>query len=340
MLHVPVVDFGPFLADEGINVGETPTEGQEKVANQLDSACRDHGFVCLQGCGGQELAEAVSDAFSAAKELFAMNDEQKAGLRAHTPETNTGFSFFAKEKLNRERGWDLKETFNVRRNSFTDAAFFDGCPPEFQDATRRLWQALEASATRYCRQCALALNLEDDYFSKHFQKWDQATLRFLHYPPVEFEGPLDSSKAIRVGEHTDFGMFTFLFIEKAGSTESKGLQVKPVQGGTAEGSGSSDGWMDVECTEGCVVNTGALLARWTNDVWRATAHRVVVPNSEVARGHRYSIACFFDPDGDSMITVDPRFGEPKYKPITSADYLMSRLREANGVNDPTPKTAN
>mmetsp|Transcript_25165 Transcript_25165/g.46119 ORF Transcript_25165/g.46119 Transcript_25165/m.46119 type:complete len:341 (+) Transcript_25165:84-1106(+) len=340
MLQVPVVDFSPFLADEGMNVGAQPTEGQESAAKQLGAACRDHGFVCLKGCGGEELAEAVGDAFSFSKQLFEMSDEEKARLRVHQPKPNTGFSAFAKEKLNRDRGWDLKETFNIRRSSFTDDGFFDGCPEGFEKASRRLWQALEAAAKRYCRQCALALNLEDDFFSKHFQKWDMVTLRFLHYPPVDYEGPLDSSKAIRIGEHTDFGMFTFLFIENAGSTESRGLQAKPVQGGMAESSGSGNGWIDVECTEGCVVNTGALLARWTNDEWRATAHRVVVPNSEVAKGHRYTIACFFDPDEDAVIAVDQRFGEPKYKPITSGDYLTARLREAYGVPDAPSETAN
>lgn len=41
---------------------------------------------------------------------------------------------------------------------------------------------------------------------------------------------------------------------------------------------------------------GALLARLTNDNWRATAHRVIVPDLEAARQDRYSIAAFFDPD--------------------------------------------
>ena len=28
-----------------------------------------------------------------------------------------------------------------------------------------------------------------------------------------------------------------------------------------------------------IVNTGALAARWTNDTWNATAHRVIVPST-------------------------------------------------------------
>ena len=85
-----------------------------------------------------------------------------------------------------------------------------------------------------------------------------------------------------------------------------------------------------------LVNTGACLARWTNDVWRATAHRVIVPSASVASKDRYSIACFIDPDAAATVAVDARFvraGEaPKYAETTGRDYLLSKLREAQGVD--------
>ena len=56
-----------------------------------------------------------------------------------------------------------------------------------------------------------------------------------------------------------------------------------------------------------VVNTGALLARWTNDRWRATAHRVVAGPGPAAP--RYAIAAFVDPDADAEIAVHPSFVE-------------------------------
>ena len=82
-------------------------------------------------------------------------------------------------------------------------------------------------------------------------------------------------------------------------------------------------------------STGAALARWTNDSWRATAHRVIVPTAEIARTHRYSIACFIDPDADAVVAVDPRFVKPgekaKYKPTTGLKFLLMKLREAQGL---------
>ncbi|KAL3902346.1 MAG: hypothetical protein SGARI_005881 [Bacillariaceae sp.] len=127
---------------------------------------------------------------------------------------------------------------------------------------------------------------------------------------------------IRVGEHTDFGAYTFLFL-KAGPM---GLQVKSVEGGEVGGSAGGEGvegWKNVvvpdlkeqngngeeEESFGAVINTGAMMARWTNDHWKATAHRVIVPNAEIASKHRYSIAFFVDPDADEVIKVDEKFAE-------------------------------
>ena len=85
-----------------------------------------------------------------------------------------------------------------------------------------------------------------------------------------------------------------------------------------------------------LVNTGALMARWTNDTWRATAHRVVV-KPEARCFHRYSIASFFDPDKKTICSVNPKFvgeGEsPKYPPISSMDYLFMKLKETTETND-------
>ena len=55
---------------------------------------------------------------------------------------------------------------------------------------------------------------------------------------------------------------------------------------------------------------------------------------QVASRHRYSIACFVDPDADSRIAVHPRFikeGEvAKYSETTGLKFLLMKLREAQG----------
>jgi len=157
-----------------------------------------------------------------------------------------------------------------------------------------------------------------------------------HYPPCDFEaGVTDGSSsdgAIRIGEHTDFGLFTLLFHDG----EAPGLQAKRAHEGNDMVSGSSgcalSDWTEAPGRGGniAVVNSGALLARWTNDRWRATVHRVIVPSAEEAAKHRYSMPFFVQPNPDTLIAAHPHFvpvGEqPRYAPINAADYLKMRLK--------------
>lgn len=143
---------------------------------------------------------------------------------------------------------------------------------------------------------------------------------------------------IRIGEHTDFGIFTFLLLGEHGA---EGLQLKRVQGGEVCVKKAKEedmlGWSDVVVPPGvgAVMNTGALMVRWTNDTWTATAHRVIVSNEP--GWDRYSIACFIDPDRDCLVKVHGKFQEGgpsiKYEPITSFDYLMMKL----SVSEMMPK---
>jgi len=306
---------------------------QLQTAKDIDAANRQHGFVCLRNSGISKAQ--VQSAFDASKHLFQLDEPVKREqLKQIDPQTNT--EYVCGEALNRKRQTDLKEAFNVRNTSVQNGDFV-GTPESFQKVTTKFWDALKD----------LAPGLEEDYFSKTLDIMDLCTLRMLHYPPCGSnavihdvsQGPDDAACAIRVGEHTDFGIFTFLFINDFQDKSSLGLQVKDPHGG-------ENGWNDVvfdakslqtiENDETCaiIVNIGALMARWTNDVWTATAHRVIVsPNA--FSSHRYSIAMFFDPDKEVLCSVHPNFvpsGEkPKYPDIKSLDFLLMKLREAQGV---------
>merc|ERR1719382_1167309 len=152
-----------------------------------------------------------------------------------------------------------------------------------------------------------------DFFAKSNRRFDFCALKFNHYPPCDFtRGASDGASgdaAIRLGEHTDFGSFTFLFLDGA----APGLQVRKASEGDAlsvlncgsggAGAGACAEWLDAPGRGGAsvVVNSGALLAQWTNDQWRATAHRVIVPNEVEASRHRYSLPFFVLPDAGTVI---------------------------------------
>ena len=67
-----------------------------------------------------------------------------------------------------------------------------------------------------------------------------------------------------------------------------------------------------------------MLARWTNDRFNSTPHRVVCMS---AGRDRYSIGMFFDPSLDTTIATLRRFagGGSEYEPIRYGDYFNMRL---------------
>lgn len=85
-----------------------------------------------------------------------------------------------------------------------------------------------------------------------------------------------------------------------------------------------------------VVNSGDLLARWSNDILRSTRHRVVAPpmsnaNADGMTSLRQSIAFFCNPNESARISCLPKChgpgNEAKYGPITTEEYIVGRLAD-------------
>ena len=82
------------------------------------------------------------------------------------------------------------------------------------------------------------------------------------------------------------------------------------------------------------------MARWTNDAWVSTLHRVVNPPAELAaESRRQSLVFFHNPNYDAPVACIPtclRPGEaPKYEPTTSGEHLR-RLFVATQVTEAPP----
>jgi isopenicillin N synthase-like dioxygenase len=78
-----------------------------------------------------------------------------------------------------------------------------------------------------------------------------------------------------------------------------------------------------------VINQGDLMARWTNDRWLSTVHRVANPPEEAKGGsRRLSIVFFHHPNYDATISCLPTCVEPEsspiYEPITVSDYYSMK----------------
>ena len=295
---IPVLSFAEFEADP------------DAFAARLGAACRGTGFFLLEG---HPVPPARIDAvFAAADAFFALPDADKAGVSIARSPHNRGWARMGSESLDETSGrTDRKEAFNVGLDlPPDDPRVVAGEPfrgvnlwpdlPGFHEAMLGYYDEALALGVALHRAVAADLGLAPDHFDAHFTA-PMATLRVLSYPAAS-----GAEGEIGAGAHTDYGSITLLMTDGA-----PGLQVRP-RGGD---------WTDVPHVPGAyVVNIGDCLMRWTNDLYVSTPHRVLPPPRP-----RRSIAFFLDPNPDSVIAALPGTGEPKYPPVTGADYLRSRL---------------
>ncbi len=151
----------------------------------------------------------------------------------------------------------------------------------------------------------LALGMPRGSIAPHFEK-PTTFLRLLHYPTQREEDGLFGS-----APHTDYGFITLLAQDDVG-----GLEVKNKAGDWIAAPPIADTF---------VMNVGDILARWSNDRFVSTPHRVINRSGR----ERYSQPFFFDPNMETNIEVLPSCispgGKAKYEPVVYGDYLMERI---------------
>jgi isopenicillin N synthase-like dioxygenase len=180
--------------------------------------------------------------------------------------------------------------------------------PLLRPAWEAGYTAFADLAARLLRLMAEGLGLPADHFDGLIDRHTSA-MRALDYPAADGDG---HHHALGASAHTDYGTLTILMADHT----QRGLQVLDARGE----------WHDVVPAPGAlVVNLGDAMARWTNDRWRSTMHRVVVPQRR-----RQSIAFFHNANWDAMIECLPTCldaGEvPRYPPMAAGPHLMHKFR--------------
>jgi isopenicillin N synthase-like dioxygenase len=93
----------------------------------------------------------------------------------------------------------------------------------------------------------------------------------------------------------------------------------------------SQEWVGVPpAPDSFIINIGELMARWTNEKWRANLHRVVNPPiDQAAASRRLSLIFFHNPNYDADVAALPGTvptGEtPKYAATTSGEHLRKQF---------------
>ncbi|MEV0700257.1 2-oxoglutarate and iron-dependent oxygenase domain-containing protein [Saccharopolyspora sp. NPDC050389] len=335
VLEVPVIDISAWL--DGTDADRTA------IAAAVDEAARTVGFMQIAGHG---IPEGTVRSFADAQDaFFALPLEEKKRLRAPSPNINRGYTPPRTEKLSLSLGVpapveDLFEAFNVG----TESGAFPGLDLPEADYPANIWPSVpgyrraveewctqaDGLADRLLRIFARALGLDEDYFVP-FTDHSLDVLRMNNYRVPDEEVVVDRNQ-MGMGAHTDYGIVTVLWADRV-----RGLQILDTDGA----------WHDVLPEPGCLlVNLGDLLARWTNDRWLSTMHRVLPPTDDAGRIiRRRSAAYFHDGNWDAEITVlpgcVPEGEEPLYPPTTVGRHLAEKLAgsRAGKLNENSPREA-
>jgi len=311
---LPIVDLSAFRD------GSDPAS----VARAFGAAFETAGFAVITGHGvPRDLADAL---YGALRVFFDQPFEAKT---AHTPPEQTkarGYLPMGVESVGQTLGAkappDLCEAlvFNSpHREEKREWNIWPDMPADLAGLVA-LWTGEITRLTQdLTRLQGMALDLGEEYFVADHA--DPAlTLRFVNYP--DQDNPPEPGQ-LRYGARHDYGGFTILRQDGAPG----GLQVMGDDGNWHEAAVVPDSF---------VINVGDLLARWTNDRWKSTLHRVTNPPRDLTGStRRLSMVAFTGPNEAVEVSCLPSCqsaeNPAKYAPVNAGEYVMDKIRASHDL---------
>lgn len=314
--RVPVVDLGP--ARRAVARGAAGGAALDAAAATWGDAMARYGFAVVTDHG---IPRKEIDALFEASRAFFLGCSASAkaafsfGPYGH-PEG--GFTALGAEAVSRTMGGaapaDLVESYVLTSASLAaperHAAALVRCGAAYVAAARELLRLLH-------RLSARALGAPEDTFDRFYDAGASIALRLAHYPARG--GPGDVARAEdesseRYGPHKDYQGFTLLAVEEP---EDRCLEVW-LQGR----------WCKVPCPKGAIiVNTGELMAHWTNGRWRPTLHRVIKGPRDRPR---FSIPLFTGPNPEALVVP---LGDPdSRRGIKAGEHLLMQIRKSQVID--------
>ncbi len=311
--QIPVIDVsGLQAADDGAALAD--------IGRRIAAACRDTGFFYIAGHGVP--ADVIEDVFVANRTFHARPDAEKLPLklnawhRGYQPmastKMNSSARFAPATMPNQLESFIIRDAVSESDPRFKKEPFFgpNQWPddPVFRAQVEGYHTTLRALAVRLLPAFACAVGNSPGFFDRYFDP-PSTTLRLVHYPPTPADAPPDH---IGIYPHTDYGFFTILAQDDVG-----GLEIQTVDGR----------WIEAPHIPGTfVVNIGDAMARWTNDAFNSSPHRVI---NKSATRDRYSVALFFDPNYGATIACLDGFAatsdDVRHPPIRYIDYYRERM---------------
>jgi isopenicillin N synthase-like dioxygenase len=282
---VPLVDIAPLFAPD--------VAARDRVAHQIDAACRNNGFFLITGHGVSPTL--MHDLDQASRAFFAQPEAEKE----HIAMANGGRSWRGWFPLGGEltRGQpDGKEGIYFGRELRADDPRvqarlalhgpnqFPSEPSELKPLVLAWLDAMTSLGHTLMAAIGEGLGLGADWFASNLTADPVELFRIFTYPP-NWPGEWG------VAEHTDYGLLTILMQDDCG-----GLQVRSTL------PNGSHAWEEVTPIPGTFVcNIGDMLERMTGGRYRSTPHRV----ANASGRERVSFPFFFDPSWNAHVRPLP-----------------------------------
>ncbi|MEM1287678.1 MAG: 2OG-Fe(II) oxygenase family protein [Pseudomonadota bacterium] len=310
-IDIPIVDLNQFLAGD--------PAGTEATARAFADAFEGTGFAVITGHGvSEELATETYAALTAffeqpfaAKDVYTPPEQAKG--RGYLP---LGIESVAKT-LTGETPPDLCEALvfaGPHRPANDPLNIWPAYPEDLTNLVKAWTKQMVTLNHHLSRLSALALDLPEDFFDAAYAD-PSLTLRFVNYPDQEVE---PAPGQLRYGAHHDYGALTILRQDAAPG----GLQIMDHDGV----------WKEAPVIpESFIVNVGDLMARWTNNRWQSTLHRVSNPPRNLTGStRRLSMVAFTGPHEDWEVSCLPSCQSDalpaQFEPVKCGEYILSKIR--------------
>ena len=272
-----------------IDISEFPANGSPETVERVEQACRDVGFMYIEGHGIE--SDTIHRIREAVIAYFAKPGDEKLSERI-TRNNYRGYiptGFFSPNSG--DVSSDLYEGYKLHLEVAADDSIVGDCdlygpnrwparPSDFRVAVMNYWRACDQVANTLLRIIATILQIDQKRFLQLFEK-PLTNMTLLHYPPQD---PAVDQYGIH--PHKDTDALTIL-----AGTGVAGLMIRRR---------NSDVWLEAAPPDHTlIVNIGDLLELWSGGYFVSTPHKVV----NTSGADRYSFPYFVVPRYDTV--VDP-----------------------------------
>jgi isopenicillin N synthase-like dioxygenase len=280
---------------------------EDDCVEEMHKAYTTCGFAVFTNVYNEWLSE-FQDWGKLMEEFFQLPLDVKKKYAYSGVKENLGYNWMEEESLTPSKPGDLKESYNWVEPARMQEQYWPTEIPEFKPLAQKIERISRMLSYQFLYRFEKVLRISTGTLvEKHLD--GSATMRMIKYPV--WDGEIKEGQ-LRANEHTDYGTQTLLWR----FDDCPGLQLFD---------DNKDEWVDVPVVENSIVlNIADMFARWTNDLFKSTPHRVV--NVAMDRP-RYSMPYFVDPGRDVMI--ENLMSTPaKYPPISAYEYLKWRLAQS------------